>query len=281
MTPSGVAALVRARPRGDGRARRRARQQHRRRRLRRRRRHAGRRRDAVWTRAEMILKVKEPSRTEYRQLRPGLILFTYLHLAANEALTRLLVERRVHAIGYETIQLDDGSLPLLAPMSEVAGRLAVQAGAWCLQATHGGRGVLLSGVAGVRPGNDRDPRRRDRRHERVPGGGRPRRAREHPRRPAGEAALRPRHPRRARHHRHVEPRQHRGGGPRRRSGDRHGAHSRRQGAEAAVAPAGRRACGPAPRWSTSRSIKAGAPRRRVRPRTTTRSTSRRASSTTA
>ncbi len=108
--------------------------------------------DAVWSRAEMILKVKEPIGPEIARLRPGLILFTYLHLAANEELTRALIERRVRAIAYETIQLDDGSLPLLAPMSEVAGRLAIQAGAWCLQASHGGRGVLLSGVSGVRPG---------------------------------------------------------------------------------------------------------------------------------
>jgi alanine dehydrogenase len=100
----------------------------------------------------MILKVKEPLPSEYRYLRAGLVLFTYLHLAADEALTRTLIARRVRAVGYETIQLDDGSLPLLAPMSEVAGRLAIQAGAWCLQATNGGRGVLLSGVAGVRPG---------------------------------------------------------------------------------------------------------------------------------
>ena len=106
----------------------------------------------VWNRAEMILKVKEPLAPEFDYLRPGLVLFTYLHLAAHEALTRALLERRVRAIGYETIQLDDGSLPLLAPMSEVAGRLSIQVGAWCLQATNGGRGVLLSGVAGVRPG---------------------------------------------------------------------------------------------------------------------------------
>jgi alanine dehydrogenase len=108
--------------------------------------------DEVWARGEMILKVKEPIDPEIARLRPGLILFTYLHLAANEALTRALIERRVRAVAYETIQLDDGSLPLLAPMSEVAGRLAIQAGSWCLQATNGGRGVLLSGVAGVRPG---------------------------------------------------------------------------------------------------------------------------------
>ena len=106
----------------------------------------------VWGGADMVLKVKEPLAAELAYLRPGLILFTYLHLAADETLTRALLDRSVRAIGYETIQLDDGTLPLLAPMSEVAGRLAIQVGAWCLQATNGGRGVLLSGVAGVRPG---------------------------------------------------------------------------------------------------------------------------------
>src|SRR5262245_63663413 len=100
----------------------------------------------------MILKVKEPRDGEIELLRPGLVVFTYLHLAAHEALTRALIERRVRAIGYETIQLEDGSLPLLAPMSEVAGRLSVQVGAWCLKAfPEGGRGVLLGGVSGVRP----------------------------------------------------------------------------------------------------------------------------------
>jgi alanine dehydrogenase len=106
----------------------------------------------VWRRAEMVLKVKEPQRAEYAFLRPGLILFTYLHLAADTRLARELLRRRVSAIGYETIQLEDLSLPLLAPMSEVAGRLAIQAGSWCLQARSGGRGVLLSGAPGVRPG---------------------------------------------------------------------------------------------------------------------------------
>jgi len=105
----------------------------------------------VWECADLVLKVKEPVAQEFACLRPDLMLFTYLHLAANEELTRVLIERRVRALAYETIQLDDGSLPLLSPMSEVAGRLAIQAGAWCLQATNGGRGVLLSGVAGVRP----------------------------------------------------------------------------------------------------------------------------------
>src|SRR6266481_2486652 len=98
----------------------------------------------VWLRADMILKVKEPQPPEYPQMRPGQILFTYLHLAADPRLSRELIRRRVTAVGYETIQLEDSSLPLLAPMSEVAGRLAIQAGSWCLQ--------LLSGASGVRPG---------------------------------------------------------------------------------------------------------------------------------
>src|ERR1043166_5477871 len=85
----------------------------------------------VWGRADLILKVKEPQPGEYDRLRPDMVLFTYLHLAANPELTRALVERRVRALAYETLQPDDGSLPLLAPMSEVAGRLAVQAGVWC------------------------------------------------------------------------------------------------------------------------------------------------------
>src|SRR5216683_1908298 len=106
----------------------------------------------VWRRSALILKVKEPQSQEYPFMRPGLILFTYLHLAADKRLSRELLRRRVTAVGYETIQLEDGSLPLLAPMSEVAGRLAIQAGSWCLQARSGGRGVLLSGASGVRPG---------------------------------------------------------------------------------------------------------------------------------
>ena len=92
----------------------------------------------VWQQADMIMKVKEPQVAEYALLRPGLILFTYLHLAANESVTRALLDHKVTAIGYETIQLDDGSLPLLAPMSEIAGRLSIQVGAWCLQAENGG-----------------------------------------------------------------------------------------------------------------------------------------------
>jgi alanine dehydrogenase len=105
----------------------------------------------VWRQADMIMKVKEPLESEYPLLRPGLILFTYLHLAASESVTRALLDHKVTALGYETIQLDDGSLPLLAPMSEIAGRLSIQVGAWCLQAENGGRGILLGGASGVRP----------------------------------------------------------------------------------------------------------------------------------
>ena len=107
----------------------------------------------VWDKADMIMKVKEPQESEFPLLRPGLILFTYLHLAAAESVTRALLDRKVTGIAYETIQLDDGSLPLLAPMSEIAGRLSIQVGAWCLQAENGGRGVLLGGASGVRPAN--------------------------------------------------------------------------------------------------------------------------------
>ena len=108
---------------------------------------------AVWNEAALVLKVKEPQPEEHPLLRPDVMLFTYLHLAAAPDLVRVLRDRRVRALAYETLQLDDGSLPLLAPMSEVAGRLAVQVGAWCLQAQNGGRGVLISGASGVRPAN--------------------------------------------------------------------------------------------------------------------------------
>lgn len=108
--------------------------------------------EEAWGEAQLVLKVKEPLPSEFGYLRPDLTLFTYLHLAAAEDLTRALVTSGTTALAYETLQLDDRSLPLLAPMSEVAGRLAVQVGAWCLQRQNGGRGVLLSGVAGVKPG---------------------------------------------------------------------------------------------------------------------------------
>jgi alanine dehydrogenase len=106
----------------------------------------------VWQQADLVMKVKEPQPSEFPFLREGLILFTYLHLAAAEEVARVLCARKVTAVAYETIQLEDGSLPLLTPMSEVAGRLALQVGAWCLQAENGGRGILLGGASGVRPG---------------------------------------------------------------------------------------------------------------------------------
>ena len=109
--------------------------------------------DEVFARAEMIVKVKEPVPAEFPLLRPGQILFTYLHLAADEPLTRTLIERRVRTVAYETVQLDNGTLPLLTPMSEVAGRMSVQVGAHYLEATHGGGGRLLGGVPGVVPSN--------------------------------------------------------------------------------------------------------------------------------
>ncbi|MEA2447755.1 MAG: alanine dehydrogenase, partial [Actinomycetota bacterium] len=108
--------------------------------------------DSVFAESDMVLKVKEPIAEEFHRLRDGLILFTYLHLAASEPVTRALVDGGTTAIAYETVELDDHSLPLLAPMSEVAGRMAPQAGATLLEREHGGRGVLLGGVSGVRPG---------------------------------------------------------------------------------------------------------------------------------
>jgi alanine dehydrogenase len=105
--------------------------------------------DEVWGAAELVLKVKEPVASEYHRMRAGQTLFTYLHLAADKALTQELVARRVTGIAYETVELADRSLPLLAPMSEVAGRLAPQVGAHTLMRAQGGRGVLLGGVSGV------------------------------------------------------------------------------------------------------------------------------------
>jgi alanine dehydrogenase len=105
--------------------------------------------DAVWASAELVLKVKEPVAEEYHRLREGLVLFTYLHLAADRELTEELIKRKVTAIAYETVQLPSGGLPLLYPMSEVAGCLAPQVGAHALMSPEGGRGVLLGGVGGV------------------------------------------------------------------------------------------------------------------------------------
>ncbi len=107
--------------------------------------------DDVWSRSELILKVKEPIAIEYTKMRRGQTLFTYLHLAASKLCTDALIASGVTAIAYETVEVD-GSLPLLAPMSEVAGRLATQVGATALQRPNGGRGVLIGGVPGVAPG---------------------------------------------------------------------------------------------------------------------------------
>jgi alanine dehydrogenase len=108
--------------------------------------------DDVWAESELLLKVKEPVAPEYARLREGLVLFTYLHIAADEPLTRALVESGITAVAYETVETDAGGLPLLAPMSEIAGRLAAQAGAYFLEKPLGGRGLLLGGVPGVAPG---------------------------------------------------------------------------------------------------------------------------------
>ncbi|HET9899692.1 MAG TPA: alanine dehydrogenase, partial [Actinomycetes bacterium] len=105
--------------------------------------------DDVWDAGELILKVKEPIAEEYGRMRKGQTLFTYLHLAASRACTDALIDSGTTAIAYETVQLPDRSLPLLAPMSEVAGRMAPQVGAYHLQREGGGRGVLMGGVSGV------------------------------------------------------------------------------------------------------------------------------------
>ncbi len=107
----------------------------------------------VWRLADMVVKVKEPTKAEYYHFREGLTLFTYLHLAPLTELTDMLLERKVTGIAYETVRDRFGALPLLTPMSEVAGRLSVQVGATYLEKEHGGRGVLLGGVPGVPPGN--------------------------------------------------------------------------------------------------------------------------------
>jgi alanine dehydrogenase len=108
--------------------------------------------EEIYLRAEMIMHVKEPLASEYKLIRPGQIIFTYLHLAACEELTRALVKSRCVGIAYETIEKKDGTLPLLTPMSEVAGRMAIQEGAKFLEIPYGGQGVLLGGVPGVDPG---------------------------------------------------------------------------------------------------------------------------------
>ncbi len=107
--------------------------------------------DEVWQRGDMVVKVKEPVGPEYNRMREGQLLFTYLHLAPDQKLTQVMLERKVTGVAYETITNDEGHLPLLTPMSEVAGRMAVQVGAHYLQKPEGGRGVLMGGVPGVLP----------------------------------------------------------------------------------------------------------------------------------
>ncbi|MBV8562383.1 MAG: alanine dehydrogenase [Actinobacteria bacterium] len=109
--------------------------------------------EEAWAGSDLLLKVKEPIEPEYGRLREGLVLFTYLHIAADEPLTRALVESGIQAVAYETVETDDRRLPLLAPMSEIAGRLAPQAAAHFLEKPLGGRGVLLAGTPGVAPGH--------------------------------------------------------------------------------------------------------------------------------
>ncbi len=107
--------------------------------------------DEVWRRAELIMKVKEPIEVEWPRMRPGQVMYTYFHFAADERLTRAVIASGAIAVAYETVQLATGELPLLTPMSEVAGRMAVQAGAKYLEKVYGGRGILLGGVPGVAP----------------------------------------------------------------------------------------------------------------------------------
>jgi alanine dehydrogenase len=107
--------------------------------------------DAVFEVADMIVKVKEPQPEEFQRFREGQTLFTYLHLAADKPLTEFLLDRKVASVAYETVELEDGRLPLLAPMSEIAGRMAPQVGAYFLERSYGGRGVLMGGASGVSP----------------------------------------------------------------------------------------------------------------------------------
>ena len=109
--------------------------------------------EGVYSNADLVVKVKEPQPQEYKMLRPGQVLFTYFHFAASRALTEAMIKSGIVAIAYETIRTDDGQHPLLTPMSEVAGRMAIQEGAKCLERPMDGRGILLSGVPGVEPAN--------------------------------------------------------------------------------------------------------------------------------
>ena len=145
--------------------------------------------EEIYGRAEMILKVKEPQPAEIPWLRKGQIAFTYFHFAADRKLTEAVLRTGSLAVAYETLRDDRGRLPLLTPMSEVAGRMSIQEGAKYLERPQMGRGILLGGVPGVEPAHDRDPWRRRGRGERRQGGRRVRRRRLHPRRGHGPAAV--------------------------------------------------------------------------------------------
>ena len=214
----------------------------------------------VFAAAELVVKVKEPQLAECAMLRPGQLLFTYLHLAADRPQAEALMRSGAHAIAYETVTARDGSLPLLTPMSEVAGRMSVQVGATCLQKASGGRGVLLGGVPGVRAGQGGRDRRRRLGHARGRDGARHARRR-HGRRPldppparAGRAV-----PRRGRDalldHRDDRARSARG-----RPRDRRGAGARRRRAQAGHRGDGAPHAARARCWSTSRSTRAAASR---------------------
>ena len=166
------------------------------------------REEDVWAEAEMVVKVKEPLEPEIPLMRPGQILFTYLHLAADRGLTLKLMERRIVAIGYETVQVQDGSLPLLRPMSEIAGRASVLAGGMCLEARCGGRGVLLCGASGVPAGESGHPRSRRGRRQCLQGCVGNRRSCKHPRRSTRKIELFSRHYPRTHYHVHLESNDH-------------------------------------------------------------------------
>ena len=137
----------------------------------------------------MIMKVKEPIAVEWPRMRRGQLIYTYFHFAAAEDLTRAVIDSGAVAVAYETVQLASGELPLLTPMSEVAGRMAVQEGAKYLEKVFGGSGILLGGVPGRGAGRGRHHRRRGRRDQRRQDGRRPRRPRDHPGHLARPAAL--------------------------------------------------------------------------------------------
>ncbi len=147
----------------------------------------------VWSKADLVIKVKEPQPSEYAHFRRGLILFTYLHLAPLPELTSKLVDAGVNSVGYETIREADGSLPLLTPMSEVAGRMAVQVGAVYLERPNGGRGILLGGVPGRGARQCCDSGRRSGGTQFSQDGGGAGRARHHHRSQSGASARARRH----------------------------------------------------------------------------------------